>query len=957
MDIHHQMSPVWLTILKWSLLLLSLLLDGAGGQMPRSFVYHIPEGQPSGITVGNLTRDAQLDELYSRNELNNINFRLSNQRDRLSQEFLINHRTGVLTTRSVLDRDTACPMDNMCIVNLNIVTSPAEYSHFFRVTIYIHDRNDNAPEFETSEKILNIPENTDVGTEYVLPSAEDIDSLPFSVRTYELIPSSSQFTLRVFNTSDGFLEVRLKIIEPLDREVQEIYEFRLIAYDSGTPRHSGSMVISITVSDYNDNAPEFESEEYDVSIAENIPVGSSIVRVHALDDDETAIITYSLQQQTEDDYGDLFGIRSDTGNIYVKAELDREVTLSYTLTIQVSDGVVNPSFAYCRVVVVLRDVNDNSPRIQISSLSGGGEDEVSVPEEAPAGSAVAHISASDPDEGNDGRVMCLMRSTPFFVLEELGDNTEYTLKTLVSMNRELQDEYVVLIECSDRGDPRKSSTRQFTIQVADINDHIPRFWNDSYSINVRERNPVGRFLIQLNATDSDADGNGAIKFRLQNVESEQYLDLNPITGVIRANTEFDYESDPVLEFLIIAYDQGEYSESSSATLTLTIEDINDEVPMFVNDSYQFYVYEEQSPHTIIGTVHALDADSPPYNDISYSIDYTGDDLNSFTINQESGEIFTTRRLDREKQAMFVVTVRAVNPGYARMQSAMNVTIEVVDKNDNTPIILFPKSDNNTVYISTDLSIGYVVASIRALDMDDGLAGELTFIAADNGTFIVNSSTGEVVVHRNLTLVNKSLFDLMVNVTDHGSPPRYVVTHLYIKLDSAMFVESTLSANGFMYFLRNNLLFLIIGIVLVILFFTLCCVIIAVFLRNRRHREKPTHKYTTNGGAIVLTNEEPIKSFQQNQIDAKHEYNLKNHKKALEAMDDTNIQRKGVNFNMDAGETSTDDPMWNTALDMAILEVSFRISAADYSIMLLNRYKYIPHLFYRINTQYINASAQ
>ena len=530
-------------------------------------------------------------------------------------------------------------------------------------------------------------------------------------------------------------------------------------------------------------------------------------------------------------------------------------------------------------------------------------------------------TASDPDEGNGGMVSCSMRSTPYFVLEELGENTEYTLKTLVSMNREAQEEYEVIIDCADRGDPGRRTTRHVTVLVEDINDHVPEFWSESYDVTISERNPVGRYLIQINATDHDANGNGAIKFRFDNVDSEQYLELNPITGVIRANVEFDYETDPLMEFVIIAYDQGEVSESSTATLTLTVQDINDEVPQFVEDGYQFYVFEEQPPHATIGTVHALDADSPPFNDISYSIDYTGDDFNSFAINEETGEIYTTRRLDREEQSLFIVTVRAVNPGYARMQSATNVTIEVADRNDNTPIISFPKADNNTVYISTDLPVGSIVTSIQASDRDGGISGELTFLAADNGTFLVNSSTGDVLVQRNLSLVQKSFFDLMVNVTDHGSPPRYAVTHLYIKVESTLVGEVSSDDGAFVSFLRDNLLFLIIGIVLVVLFFTLCCVILAVFLRNRRHKRKQKQKY--NGGAIVLANKEPIKDYQQHQKEDDQDLDLQK-KKALEALNESSLQRKGVKFSMDLGETSTDDPLWNTALDMAILEVTISI---------------------------------
>ena len=871
----------------------------ANAVQPRStLVYHVREGQPPLTQVGNITRDGRLDQIYTPQELHIINYRLTNQRSDLSRQFTIDRLTGILRTNSILDRESPdCPDEPTCVITLTVLTIPGEFSNLFRITVNIMDINDNFPTFEQKVYNMTIAENTAVGTQFALPVAEDADSFVFGVKTYDLIPSSQYFKLKISNVSGGYIEVRLELVRSLDRETEAEHAFRLIARDANS--QNGVMAINIDVSDYNDNMPSFEKREYTATIAEDIEPDASILSVHALDADDTAVISYQLSNQVPPDILS-FGVDRVSGVIYTLEPLDRERVSSYTLTIQATDGDENPSSAYCRVVLTLRDTNDNAPQVRINSIVRSTDGTVHVEEEGPSESVVAIISASDSDLGNGGLVMCSISSNPYFQLEEDEEPAKYILKTQVSMDREEREEYEVELQCSDRGEPRKRTSETIIIRVVDINDHVPEFWFDQYDVTLMEGNAVGTFIVQVNASDPDSDRNGAITFKFDNPRHNELLDLNPITGVIRANVEFDYEVSSLMRFVIIAYDQGMNSESSTATLILSIEDINDEPPTFVEQAYVFQVYEEQAAHATVGIVQALDADSPPYNVINYFIEYNGDDLNNFAMNERTGEIYTTRQLDREQQDQYHLKVRAINQGYVMMQSFVNVTIFVEDRNDNFPFMLFPTLENNTIYIRSDALAGEVITRVRATDMDNGKAGELSYYCDGNETFVIDETSGEVSVQKNLSSIQTTYFNLKINISDHGSPPRHVIAHLYIQIE----MIGTLTENqesGFVSFIRSNLLFLLIGLVLMILFLTLCTVIVAVCMRQRKHNKKQKNY---NGDAIVLANKKPMQNYNEKPI--QEDDDTLKQKKMLEA-----LANGGIVLNLDTGESSTDMDSFTT----------------------------------------------
>lgn len=241
------------------------------------------------------------------------------------------------------------------------------------MTIEIQDINDNEPRFRdypvvpglTSSPpavIVRVRESASPGTSFALPVAVDSDGPESGVRTYELIETSSPimygspsdslsletesgtFALDIITRPHDQLEPRLVVRRPLDRERRSDHRFTLIAYDGGRPPKSGSVEIEVQVLDSNDNTPVFNVPPtgYEANVTENVVVGTSIIRVQAIDADEgpNAEVVYRFSAHTISAYGNLFAIDNRTGKISVIGPLDRERFSVGTYTCMVDVCVV-----------------------------------------------------------------------------------------------------------------------------------------------------------------------------------------------------------------------------------------------------------------------------------------------------------------------------------------------------------------------------------------------------------------------------------------------------------------------------------------------------------------------------------------------------------------------------------------------------------------------------------------
>ena len=290
-------------------------------------VYHINESLPSGYIVGNLTSDLMGDESFKAKydvpHLSEIQFRtLSNARINIT----LVPGSGVLQVVGDIDREYLCPTKDLCDISIDIFASLRSDFDIVKVAFYVLDVNDNAPVFAQTVFHKTLLEDTPNGTNVTLPYAEDRDSATYGVTEYQLHHRTDYFRLFIINNSDGSKDVQMRLVRQLDYEREKMINLTLIAFDGGNPRKSGSLDIVIRVADANDHIPAFERTSYAVSTAENVTVGTTLIRLTAIDRDSgvNSQIRYSFAPRTQSEYGTLFHIRNDTGDVIVVGELDYE---------------------------------------------------------------------------------------------------------------------------------------------------------------------------------------------------------------------------------------------------------------------------------------------------------------------------------------------------------------------------------------------------------------------------------------------------------------------------------------------------------------------------------------------------------------------------------------------------------------------------------------------------------
>nr|XP_017197059.2 protocadherin beta-5 [Oryctolagus cuniculus] len=466
-------------------LVVLLLLWEVGADVLR---YSIPEETESGHFVANLAEDLGLGvgELAARGA--RIHYKGNKQLLQLTRE------TGDLLLREKLDREVLCGTTEPCILHFQLLLeNPVQ---FLQAELQLTDVNDHSPEFLERQMLLKIPESAQPGSVFPLKTAQDLDTGSNTVQNYTISPNST-FHVVTHNRGDGRKHPELVLDKALDREEQPEVALVLTALDGGVPPRSGTATVRVEVVDINDNAPEFLQTVYAVQVPEDSPVSSSVVKVSARDSDAGAYgrVTYALFQG--DEGAQPFVIDEVTGEIRLKGALDFETTRGYSVEIIATDG--GGLSGKCTVAVEVLDVNDNAPELTMATLTSA------IPENSPE-TMVAVFSISDPDSGDNGKMVCSIQNDLPFLLKPTFKNF-YTLVTDGALDREARAEYNITITVSDLGTPRLTTRHHVAVQVSDVNDNAPAFSQAAYTLLVRENNSPGLLIGSVSASDRDAGAN------------------------------------------------------------------------------------------------------------------------------------------------------------------------------------------------------------------------------------------------------------------------------------------------------------------------------------------------------------------------------------------------------------------------------------------------------------------
>ncbi|KAK2545613.1 B-cadherin-like protein [Columba livia] len=380
----------------------------------------------------------------------------------------------------------------------------------------------------------------------------------------------------------------MKVTQPLDRE--RIDKYHLLSHavsENGKPVEE-PMEIIVTVTDQNDNKPQFTQEIFRGSVPEGALPGTSVMQVMATDADDAVetyngVIAYSiLSQEPREPHPHMFTINKATGTLSVIASgLDRERVREYTLTVQAADldgeGLTTTALA----VIEIADVNDNAPEFDPKTY------EAAVPENA-AGREVARLAVTDLDELNTPAwraVYSILRGNEggaFAIVTDPASN-EAVLRTTKGLDYEAKKQFVLHVAVTNEAPfavKLPTATATVTVSVEDVNE-APVFEPLVQLARVPEDVPPGQTIASCTARDPDTAQGQRIKY-LMGHDPAGWLAVHPENGLVTARDHLDRESpfakNSTYAAMLLAVDDGSPPATGTGTLLLTLLDVNDHGP-------------------------------------------------------------------------------------------------------------------------------------------------------------------------------------------------------------------------------------------------------------------------------------------------------------------------------------------------------------------------------------------
>ncbi|XP_068611577.1 cadherin EGF LAG seven-pass G-type receptor 1 [Brachionichthys hirsutus] len=647
-------------------------------------------------------------------------------------------------------------------------TSPRKPHRMSRMSRRGKRHVNTSPQFQLPNYQVSVPENEPAGTRVITLKATDPDDGEAGRLAYNM---EALFDSR----SNDFFDIdsqtgSIATVRSLDREVKDTHVFQVTVTDNGSPKRSAISYLTVTVSDANDHSPVFEQTEYRVSIRENVEVGFEVMTIRATDGDapSNANMIYTIVNGDGGGNG-VFEIDARNGLVRIRERPDRENRAQYQLTVEANDQGKDPGprRATATVHITVEDENDNYPQFSEKRYV------VQVPENVAVNTRAIQVSASDKDEGNNAKVHYSIVSGnvkgQFYIHSPTG-----VIDVINPLDYEMIREYNLRIKAQDGGRPPLiNGTGMVVVQVVDVNDNAPMFVSTPFQATVLENVAVGYSVIHIQAIDGDSGENARLEYRLTDTAPGFPFAINNSTGWITASEELDREAAEFYTFVVEARDHGNAAMSSSASVSITVLDVNDNVPAFTEKLYSLKINEDAVVGTSVLTVTAVDRDVNSV--VTYQIS-SGNTRNRFAITSQSGGGLVTLALplDYKQERQYVLTVTASDG--TRYDTAQ-VFINVTDANTHRPVF---QSANYQVTLSEEKPAGATVVVIGATDEDTGENARITYVMEDNvPQFKIDPDTGAITTQIEIDYEDQASYTLAIIARDNGIPQKSDITYVEI----------------------------------------------------------------------------------------------------------------------------------------------------------------------------------
>uniref|UniRef100_A0A8D8MA25 Protocadherin-15 n=2 Tax=Cacopsylla melanoneura TaxID=428564 RepID=A0A8D8MA25_9HEMI len=661
--------------------------------------------------------------------------------------FSINPQTGVVRQTHPVEYSSA-------MKKFEIVVKAEEISESHRFTtarlfIEVKPVDANPPQIILNAGEGFVDENSPVGTKVTDTQGNRLRLL---VNDADLGPDDPkpaymfELTTNFFDIdAEGYLVVSK---ENLDRDPPNPgkFRFQVIAREKQGTAASAPVTLTVHLNDINDNAPRLP-----MIPPIQIQAGDArrqIVKIEATDNDlgVNAEITYSIYHVSNTGLAK-FRIEPKSGIIETTGKLIAGE--QYSITVQATDTGGKSSQTIVEVSVI-PGPNTRSPVFQQNVY------DVNVSEGASINSTVTTIVAVDPE--NDPVSYSIISGNDLRQFS-IGDKSG-VISVIRKLDREDLTRYQLLITAEDEGG--LSSTATVNVRVTDINDKNPEFQGLPYEFSVAEAQD-GAAVGRVYATDADEGQNAVVYYSLPE-DIPFVVDAN--TGDIRTNKALDYEKQQEYRFVVTAKDGASDPRIATATVTVKVTDVQDEVPVFHLTNYEARVPENVADYKV-AQVKAEDPDSVKV--ITYTIRQGPIEL--FAIDPQTGVIKTIRGLDYEKENQHTLLIGTVENQSNEPGATTRVIVQVEDRNDNAPVfITMPRP----LTLDDDTPLGNKITSLIATDADGTSPGnkvryELVGKGKSLRYFQIDPDMGTLTLRDDLRKEEDNEYQVDVKAYDLGEP--------------------------------------------------------------------------------------------------------------------------------------------------------------------------------------------
>ncbi|XP_035824585.1 cadherin-23 [Aplysia californica] len=714
--------------------------------------------------------------------------------------FDIDSTTGVISIKETLNRDSETMRNTggvyAMIVQAAEIVPPEQVNNgettaTTLVTITVRDVNDNAPTFSQNNYkatiLENMQQNVPVGFEGNIMRVSDIDqgtNSHFSVtfqKGGEPFDDFSPQPQEIYSESSVF--IRVNNSTALDYEKNQRVIFEVVARELDTvEKRSSTATVTIEIEDMNDNAPEFSSSNYTLDVEENTVPGTSVAVYTATDLDSGSFgeIKYSLRGGNG-----RFSIEENTGILRVTGNVDREENQEFYLTVEAQDGggLRTPA----EIAVTVLDKNDNEPVFKRDDYDGiirEGDVDFVRP---------LKVEAIDNDASNTPNSLVsyqIVNAPPglsenFTIDSSTGEITLTDPLDYETLDPALNGKVTLTVEAYDAGDPVRSSQVFVNITVEDENDFRPQFSEKNYTTDIPENSDEGFVVKTVTATDLDGTSpNNDFIYRIESGAFDKFrIDFKTGAVEVEKRADLDRESKGEYTLSISAIDRGTPPLTGRCILTIRLNDINDETPVFDMETASTEIPE----NTAVGsTFYTFGASDP---DLESNLEYHLGEVSAFSgekgskplnvtatgvktyfgIGLNTGKVFVRNELDREtaERIILEIVVEDKNAQEGEQTATGTLTVTLSDSNDNAP--QFSQPGGYTVDVPESESLQSIVLQVSSTDADDGQVITYSIGTATFDAFTI-SNDGTIRLKNELDREKDDQVEFEVIATDNGVQP-------------------------------------------------------------------------------------------------------------------------------------------------------------------------------------------